>query len=67
MADDPTAASGPTSRLSDDVTNGSVARELQIVPALLIMQELAQMLSLETRRSWPGRGAVSASVLISRP
>ena len=32
----------PTSRPSDDVTNGKVAQELPVAPALLIRRELAQ-------------------------
>ena len=40
-----TASMGPTSPSSDDATNGSVARELPVAPALLIRRDLAQQRS----------------------
>ena len=41
------AVLGPTSRPSDDIANGRVARELPVASALPIRQDLAQKQSVQ--------------------
>ena len=59
------AVLGPTSRPSDDIANGRVARELPVAPALLIRQELAQKLP-QPPFSCPSGSAPSTCALLIR-
>ena len=51
------AALGPTSRPSDDIANGRVARELPVASALPIRQDLAQEppVASVAVEAWEGR------------
>ena len=61
------AVLGPTSRPSDDIANGRVARELPVASALPIRQDLAQEWSFNTSTTLSDGSKASVSEDINLP